>query len=135
MGVTVADVALRAVDPTWRVFGVLDYVELSLAWTIYLGIAAATLAGAHVAVDAVDAVIGAWMRAALAVLGAAMLTGAFALTLAQTIRPGLDAREWGERTLDLGWPTFLYWLAIWVGLGLAAVCALLALPRAIRRER
>ncbi|MFT7192044.1 MAG: hypothetical protein ACI9AQ_002620, partial [Dinoroseobacter sp.] len=33
----------------------------------------------------------------------------------------------GDRTLDLGWPKFWYWIAIWVGLALSALAALLAL--------
>ena len=135
MGVTVADVALRAIDPTWRIFGVLDYVELSLAWLVYLGIAAATLTGAHVVVDAVDSIASPRLRGLLATLGAVALAAAFALALMQTIQPALDAREWGERTLDLGWPTFWYWCAVWAGLGLAVPCAALALPRAWREVR
>ena len=135
MGVTVADVVLRAIDPGWRIFGVLDYVELSLAWMIYLGIAAATLAGAHVAVDVVDSLAGPRARAALVALGALLWITALALALSQVIAPALEAREWGERTLDLGWPTFWYWCAIWAGLGAAIGCAILAAPGEVRAAR
>lgn len=128
MLMTVADVTLRAIDPAWRIFGMLDYVEFSLDWMIFLAIAVTMLTRAWVAVDLIDNLLAGTARALLRLIGLAIALAATVLMGLQTITPGLEALEWGDRTLDLGLPKFWYWLAIWVGLGLAAIGALLVAP-------
>lgn len=121
MLITVADVALRTMEPNWRIFGMLDYVELSLGWMIFLSIAVTTFARAWVAVDLLEQAVPRWLRLFMRAAGLLLLLAALVLTLWQTVQPALDALDWGDRTLDMGWPKFWYWLAIWCGLGAAAV--------------
>ncbi|MCC5988591.1 MAG: TRAP transporter small permease subunit [Pararhodobacter sp.] len=131
----VADVALRAINPAWRIFGMLDYVEFALSWMIFLAIATTMLARAYVSVDLIDLVLRATPRMVLRVLGLLLAVGVLALTAWQTVPPALDARDWGDRTLDLGLPKFWYWVSIWVGLGIAAIGGLLAMPDEIAESR
>ncbi|MGY6535003.1 MAG: TRAP transporter small permease [Pararhodobacter sp.] len=128
MLIIVVDVTLRAINPAWRIFGMLDYVEFSLAWLLFLAIAATVIGRAFVVVDLIDWGLPPALRKVLRALGLLAAVGVLALTAWQTVTPALDARDWGDRTLDLGLPKFWYWVSIWVGLGLAAVGGLLALP-------
>ncbi len=128
MLLTVADVALRTINPSWRIYGMLDYIEFSLSWMIFLAIAVTMLGRSWVVVDLADLALPSVLRILLRVAGVLLVIGALALVVWQTVTPALDARDWGDRTLDLGWPKFWYWLSIWVGLGLAALGALLVLP-------
>lgn len=124
MLIVVFDVTVRAIDPTWRLVGMVDYVEFSLAWLIYLAIPMSILAGQVIVVDLIDQYI---RPRPLVIAGLVLTGGLVALTGYQTITPALDALDWGDRTLDLGWPKFWYWIAIWVGLGLSAIAALVAM--------
>ncbi|MFN3643530.1 MAG: TRAP transporter small permease [Gemmobacter sp.] len=135
MLLTVADVTLRAIDPAWRIFGMLDYVEFSLSWMIFLSIAVTMLVRDWVVVDLVDRALPAVLRIALRTAGVAAAVVAIALMVAQTVTPAFDALDWGDKTLDLGLPKFWYWVSIWVGLGLAAIGAVLSLPDEIRDAR
>lgn len=124
MLITVADVVVRAIRPEWRILGMLDHVEFSLDWLIWLSIALAFVERRHVVVDLVDSVVGA--RALRRIRGFAVVLSlvAFGLLASQVVAPALDTLEWGERTLDLGIPKFHYWLAIWVGV-IASIVAIL----------
>ena len=123
MLVVVFDVTIRAIEPTWRVVGMVDYVEFSLAWLIYLAIPVSILTSQLIVVDLIDRYLP---PAILTRLGLLLTLGLVALAGYNTITPAMDALDWGDRTLDLGWPKFWYWIAIWVGLGLSALAALLA---------
>ncbi|MGR3502494.1 TRAP transporter small permease [Pseudaestuariivita sp.] len=124
MGIVVFDVIVRAIEPTWRIVGMVDYVEFSLAWLIYLAIPTAILGGQLIVVDLIDSYVRPRPFVALGLILTAIAT---ALMGYHTITPALDALDWGDRTLDLGWPKFNYWIAIWVGLALSALAALLTL--------
>jgi TRAP-type C4-dicarboxylate transport system permease small subunit len=128
MLITVADVVLRTLDPNWRIFGMLDYVEFSLAWLIFLAIPIAVLERRMIAVDVVDTVARPGVRRAIRGLAMLLMLGAFGLLASQIVAPALDMREWGETTLDLRLPKFWYWLAIWTGVGAAIVATLLTAP-------
>ncbi|MFT4619499.1 MAG: TRAP-type C4-dicarboxylate transport system permease small subunit [Dinoroseobacter sp.] len=124
MFIIVFDVTIRAIDPTWRIVGMVDYVEFSLAWLIYLAIPVSILTGQLIAVDLIDRYLP---PSIMARLGLLLTLGMVALAGYNTITPAMDSLDWGDRTLDLGWPKFWYWIAIWVGLALSALAALLAL--------
>jgi TRAP-type C4-dicarboxylate transport system permease small subunit len=124
MLIVVFDVTVRAIEPSWRIVGMVDYVEFSLAWLIYLSIPVSILASQLIAVDLIDRFVGSGI---LVRLGLALTVGLVALAGVQTITPALDALDWGDRTLDLGWPKIWYWIAIWIGLALSAVAGLIAL--------
>lgn len=124
MGMVVADVLLRAASPGWRIPGMVDYVEFSLAWLIFLAIPVAILKGQMIAVDLVDMVVP---GRALVRLGHLAVLAISAAVLWQAIPPALEVREWGERTMDLGWPKFNFFVAVWVGMGLSVLASALAL--------
>ncbi len=124
MLIVVLDVSLRTIEPTWRIVGMVDYVEFSLAWLIFLSIPASILGGQLIAVDLIDRLVGSNVLIKLGLLATA---GLVALAGWQTITPALDALDWGDKTLDLGWPKFWYWIAIWVGLGASTLAAMIAL--------
>jgi len=135
MLITVADVVLRAVDENWRIFGMLDYVEFSLAWLVYLAIAVAVLERKMIVVDVVDTVMGPAARRALRAFAVLLTFAAFALLATRIVTPALEIREWGETTLDLEIPKFWYWIAIWTGIAAAIVAVLLTAPAEIAEDR
>lgn len=122
MGVTVLDIVLRTINPAWRIFGILDYVEYSLDWVIYLAIPAAIFANSLIVVDLVDEFISARL---LKHIGLLLTLFVFLVLSYEVIRPGLATLEWQDRTLDLGLLKFWYWIPIWIGLALAAVATAL----------
>ncbi len=124
MGAVVADVILRALNPGWRIPGMVDYVEFSLAWLIYLAIPVAILKGQMIAVDLIDMVVPGRL---LVRLGLLVTLALCVVILWQAVPAALEVREWGERTMDLGWPKFNFWLAVWAGMALSVLGAALAL--------
>lgn len=116
-----ADVIVRAIDPGMRFYGMLDVVEFSLDWVIFLAIPAALFAVPPIVVDLIDRVApGPFLTR----LGQALTAGCLLLTGLATIRPALAMLEWQERTFDLNILKFWYWMPIWLGLGLGSVAAL-----------
>ncbi len=131
MCIVVADVVLRAIDPNWRIFGMLDYVELSLDWMVFMAIPAALFSEKIITVDLIDT----WDKHALfPVVGSVTTVIALGMLLSQVFRPGLDVLEFGEQTLDLGIPKFYYWLAIWSGIALALCAAVIRTIKVIREK-
>lgn len=124
MGITVADVVLRAMNPAWRLLGTLDYVEFSLDWVIFLAIPAALFRGEIIVVDLLDNVV---RTRILQKIGFALTFLALVAMGSQVIRPALAILEWQERTFDLGILKFWYWMPIWIGLALSSVALLLEL--------
>lgn len=125
--VVVADVGLRAVNPEWRIFGMLDYVELSLDALIFLAIPAALFERRLITVDLIDA---ADRRGLARLLGAAFTLVTLVVLGTQVVAPALEMREWDERTFDLGLAKFWYWMPIWVGVALGVVAAALLVVHA-----
>ena len=119
---------MRTVDPAWRIFGMLDYVEFSLDWLIFLAIPLALFEGQIIRVDLIDSLD---RRGVFAAVGAALTLAVLVLLATQIVRPALDILEWDERTLDLGLRKFDYWIAIWVGIGLSIAASGILLAQAL----
>ncbi|KIC21495.1 TRAP transporter small permease [Leisingera sp. ANG-Vp] len=122
LAVTVADVVLRSLNPNWRIFGVLDYVELSLDWLLFLAIPVAILQQRVISVDLID---GADRKRIFKLIGMLLTLAIFSLLASQVIRPALDTLEWQERTLDLAILKFHYWVPVWIGTALCCIAAFL----------
>lgn len=123
MGVTVADVVARNVFST-PLQGVVEMVEFAMVWCTFAGIAAAFFLGGHITVDLVDAVAGEGVRRAVTLLAAALATAGMAALTFLAYRELLDALDWGDTTVDLGIPLWLYWVAITGGFLLGALLCL-----------
>lgn len=124
--IIVADVVLRAIDPSFRIFGVLDLVELSLDWVFFLAIPLALFEGRVVSVDLID---GIDRRGVLERIGAFLTLATFVLLGTKVVTPALDMLQWQDRTLDLGILKFYYWVPIWIGVALCCVASTIGLLR------
>lgn len=131
MGITVLDIVLRAISPAWRIFGILDYVEFSLDWVIYLAIPAALFSNSLIVVDLIDEFVAARI---FRLIGLFLTLVVFVVLTTEVIRPGLATLEWQDRTLDLGLLKFWYWIPIWLGFALASFATALSLVGELRNE-
>lgn len=124
MLVTVADIALRAIDPMWRIFGVVELVQLFFDWMIFLGVPAVFLLATNLTVNLFDDRLGArGLRLARRVAG--LVSVLFLLVLInEALIPAMDSMHYGDETQDLRIPLAVYWLPILLGLGIAFVAAL-----------
>jgi TRAP-type C4-dicarboxylate transport system permease small subunit len=120
MLMTVADVTLRAVNPNWRIFGMLDYVEFSMDWLVFLAIPLSVAAGQIIVVDIVDLFV---RGRSLKIFGALVTLGVAVMIGFHTITPALEILEWRERTFDLNILKFYYWIPIWIGFALLVLAA------------
>lgn len=120
MLMTVADVTLRAFNPNWRIFGMLDYVEFSMDWLVFLAIPLSVAAGQIIVVDIVDLFV---RGRSLKIFGALVTLGVAVMIGFHTITPALEILEWRERTFDLNILKFYYWIPIWIGFALLVLAA------------
>lgn len=125
MGATVVDVIGRHLFGA-PLQGVVEIVEISMVAATFLGIAAASFAGAHIVVDLVDTAMPR-AAAAIAALASAASLLIFAALAWLTTRELLDAIDWGDTTVDLGIPHTAYWAFILAGFAFGTVAALLRL--------
>ncbi|WP_108659109.1 TRAP transporter small permease [Acuticoccus kandeliae] len=126
MGVTVADVVSRHLFNA-PIQGVVDMVELAMAWATFLGIAATFFLGGHIVVDLVDTVAGpGTMRLVRILAGVATVALMGGLTWL-AVREFGEVAEWGDTTVDLGIPLTIYWAPVLAGYGLGALFALMRL--------
>lgn len=123
MAITVTDVVLRAINPAWRLRGVVDVVELSLVWMIFTALPIIILTDAQVRVDLVDRLLPR-LRRPLIAIGAIATFAYLAGVGSQIITPALDAREFRDVTMDLRISKFYHWMAIWIGVAAALVASL-----------
>ena len=124
MLIVVLDVVLRAINPEWRIYGMLDYVEYSMDWLVFLAIPFSLFMGNLICVDIMDTFD---QRGWLKIFGAVITLIVLVVVGTNIINPALEILEWEERTLDLGILKFYYWIAIWVGIALSIVAALVQL--------
>lgn len=120
MLIVVLDVVVRAINPEWRIFGMLDYVEFSMDWLVFLAIPLSLFMGNLISVDIFD---GHDRRGILKKFGAVATLVVLIIVGINIITPALDILEWEERTLDLGILKFHYWIAIWVGIAVSIIAA------------
>jgi TRAP-type C4-dicarboxylate transport system permease small subunit len=127
---TVADVGLRGLFNR-PIHGTYELIELLLACAVFFALPAAFLRDEHVVVDIIDQV------APRAVPLLKRIAGAIAIVVLavlgwQAAIAARDAVAFGDVTMDLALPRILYWIPLLVGVGCAAVAALIML---VRREQ
>ena len=128
MLIVVLDVVLRAINPDWRIYGMLDYVEFSMDWLVFLAIPLSLFMGNLISVDIMD---GFDHRGWLKAFGAILTLIVLVVVGTNIITPALEILEWEERTLDLGILKFHYWIAIWVGISLSIIAAFVQILKII----
>ena len=130
MMVTIADVALRAAFNR-PVFGAFEAVELLLVCVVFLALPKVFLNNDHITVDVIDQVAPAKVARTLKAV-AALLTLVFVALLSwNMIGPAFDAMRFGETTLDLKAPIWVFWLPMLLGLGASLLGVLAVLRRVI----
>jgi TRAP-type C4-dicarboxylate transport system permease small subunit len=124
MGLTVADVVLRAIEPTWRIFGIVEMVQLAFDLMIFLTVPAVFLLAGNLTVTVFDGLLPRrgllWVKRAAAAVSA----GFVALLLWQARVPAADTLRYRDETQDLGLPLFVYWAPVLLGLAGALAGAL-----------
>ena len=124
MGITVVDVVLRGAFRQ-PVFGTYDVVEVMLVAVIFLALPEVFLRDQHVTVDVVDQLVPAWATRLLKAAAALLSLGFVAALGWNMIAPARDAWQFGETTLDLKIPIWLFWAPMLLGIA-ASVAALIA---------
>lgn len=123
MALPIADVVLRAINPAWRIYGIVEMVQLAFDMVVFLAVPAVFLLSTNLVMTMFDTAMGPkWLRAVRRVTGV-VTAGFMAVLLWQAIIPGMDSLHYGDETQDLALPIFLYWLPIWVGLGVGLLGA------------
>ena len=125
MGITIVDVVLRG---TLRlpVFGTYDIVEVTLVGVIFLALPEVFLREQHVTVDVVDQVVPPPVTRALRMLAVLTTLGFVGVLGWNMLGPARDAWQFGETTLDLKIPIWVFWVPMLLGIA-ASVVAMLAL--------
>jgi TRAP-type C4-dicarboxylate transport system permease small subunit len=128
MAATVVDVVLRAAF-NLPVFGTFEVVELTLVGVVFLALPEVFLKDQHVTVDVVDQVAAPGVVRLLKT-AAALLTLAFVVVLGwNMLAPAGDAMRFGETTLDLKLPIWLFWTPMLIGMAASLVAVLAFLFR------
>jgi TRAP-type C4-dicarboxylate transport system permease small subunit len=125
MGITVVDVVLRG-TVRLPVFGTYDIVEVTLVGVIFLALPEVFLREQHVTVDVIDQVAPAPVTRALKMLAALATLGFVGVLGWNMLGPARDAWQFGETTLDLKIPIWIFWAPMLLGIA-ASVVAMLAL--------
>jgi TRAP-type C4-dicarboxylate transport system permease small subunit len=125
MGITIVDVVLRG---TLRlpVFGTYDIVEVTLVGVIFLALPEVFLREQHVTVDVIDQVVPPPVTRALKMLAVLTTLGFVGVLGWNMLGPARDAWQFGETTLDLKIPIWVFWVPMLLGIA-ASVVAMLAL--------
>ena len=127
MLLTIADVALRTIDAQWRIYGVVEMVQLTFDCLVFLALPAVFLLARNITVNVFDDLLPSRALRVL-VTGAALTTMIYLVIVGwQIIVTALEALEFDDQTQDLEIPLFVYWLPIWIGIGGALVAEAVAL--------
>lgn len=135
MLLTVADVALRSINANWRIFGVVEMVQLTFDALVFLALPVLFVMGYNIVVNVLDEVLP--RRAVRALMLMASLFGVIYLGLClwQTVVTGMDSWRFNDETQDLRIPLIIYWLPIWIGFAGALIAETAALFGPPGREK
>lgn len=121
MLLTVLDVCLRTIDEEWRIFGVIEMVQLTFDSLVFVAVPAVFLLGKNILVNLFDDIVGASFMRILVTSSAVITIVYMGFLLSQVIVTGLEAVDFGDTTQDLQWPVVWYWIPIWIGFAVAFV--------------
>ncbi len=130
MLLTVADVLLRAIDPNWRIPGVVEIVVLVFAFSVFLAIAATFVLEQNIVVSLVDSALSRPLARALAVGTGTGTLVYLGMLIAQGFVNAQEAVKYDDQTMQLALPIALFWVAILIGFTVAFAAELLLLVKA-----
>lgn len=116
-----------------EIFGVVDMMELALAFSVFLALPGVFLRDEQVTVDLVDSLGSSKLTFALRIFGYLLGLAFVTLTLSQMIAPALDKLNSSETTMTLQIPRYWHWLPLLVGFAASALAILAVGVRAWRR--
>ena len=116
-----------------EVFGVVDMMELALAFCVFLALPGVFLRDEQVTVDLVDSLGSSRLTFALRIFAYLLGIAFVGLTLSQMIAPALEKFHSAETTMTLQIPRYWHWLPLLVGFGASALAIVAVGVRAWRR--
>jgi TRAP-type C4-dicarboxylate transport system permease small subunit len=116
-----------------EIFGVVDMMELGLAFCVFLALPGVFLRDEQVTVDLVDALGSSKLTFGLRLFGYALGLAFIGLTLSQMITPALEKFRSAETTMTLQIPRYWHWLPLLVGFAASALAIVAVAVRAVRR--
>lgn len=105
---TTADVVLRYAFGR-PIHGAYDVTECMLVLFVFHGLSAVFLDRGNITIDLVDHFVGARTRGVLVRLSDLVSVGVLILVASAMIAPALQAFDYGDRKLELGWPLWIVW--------------------------
>ena len=115
MLVVVADVALRFLF-NLPVRGAYDIVSVCLLVMVFFGIAPVIYRGKEIVIDLVDTTLPPTALRALRTIATCMAICVLMFIAWSMFGPTLDAWRYGDRSLELNLPVWMFWAAAFVGL-------------------
>jgi TRAP-type C4-dicarboxylate transport system permease small subunit len=116
-----------------EIFGVVDMMELALAFSVFLALPGVFLRDEQVTVDLIDSLGSSKLTFALRLFGYLLGLAFVTLTLSQMITPALDKLNSSETTMTLQIPRYWHWLPLLVGFACSALAVAAVAVRAWRR--
>jgi len=116
-----------------EVFGVVDMMELGLAFSVFMAMPGVFLRDEQVTVDLVDSLGSSRLTFVLRLFGYLLGLAFVALTLSQMIAPALEKLRSAETTMTLEIPRYWHWLPLVVGFGASALAIVAVAVRGWRR--
>lgn len=114
------------------ILGVIDVMELALVSCIFIAMPGVFLRDENVAVDIIDQVVPARLRAGLRLAGLTLTIGFLVLMMIEMIQPALDKLNDHEVTMTLGINRFVHWMPIIFGFALSIVATIAVLVHYLR---
>lgn len=100
------------------IFGDVEYIQFGMALVVTAAMPYATLKGAHIRVDILDGVLGAWGRFLADGLARLVMAYVLLLLVQKSWDKALDAVEYGDETNLVELPLWIPYGAITLGFGL-----------------
>ena len=116
------------------IVGTIDLVQSLLAVIVFLGLPQIILIEGNITVDVIDHFIGRRAVAMLRASGGLLTCLYLSMLLWHMVRPALDTLRFGDITADIKIPIFWIWMPVLLGMGAAALAALVVFLRNFRRR-
>jgi TRAP-type C4-dicarboxylate transport system permease small subunit len=116
-----------------EIFGVVDMMELALAFCVFLALPGVFLRDEQVTVDLIDSLGSSKLTFVLRLFGYLLGLAFIGLTLSQMIAPALEKFRSPETTMTLQLPRWWHWMPLLVGFAASALAIVAVGVRAVRR--